>query len=416
MDRPRHLRLVPPPDASVGEPSDEARAALAAAGQVAAWIQLVHRHEHTVLGFAAALTDAPVEAAADARDAFLRLWERRRTFGPDTPVRELLLREVLRRADRFRLIPARRPAESILAEPAAPAEPAVPHREDDAKQFRRLDATWRLLPRPTRAVLHLVFALELPADAVARITGLPPARVTRVQADGLALLAVPGVEDVARRVGQLAGLRSAAVATPVADTVVERLHAPHGQRHVVASAVAVATAAIVTMLAFFMKGPFEDPAWSALEAMGPLSEAVFPRWQRGDARLPDGAAVNAGDMVTLTLDNHATDPLHVLVIAFDAAGTLHFLAPAELDPDLDPVSIPVPANRSFELPAITVPADATTGDWRLAVLVSRHPRAIRATRSALHMLTSPDPARLQRLLPETTVLVHRLRVRGLTGR
>lgn len=173
------------------EPSDEALAARAAAGDESAFEALVRRYQARAYRLAFRLVGADGDPQDALQEAFLQVFRKLASFRGESRFATWLFRIVTNAALMQRRSRSRRPAESLEAflprfdanglHAATPAELQVAARADELLDQRTLAARARegleRLPEAYRAAFVLRDLEELPTAEVALVLGLEPAAV-----------------------------------------------------------------------------------------------------------------------------------------------------------------------------------------------------------------------------------------------
>jgi RNA polymerase sigma-70 factor (ECF subfamily) len=173
------------------EPSDEALAARAAAGDESAFEALVRRYQARAYRLAFRLVGADGDPQDALQEAFLQVFRKLASFRGESRFATWLFRIVTNAALMQRRSRSRRPAESLEAflprfdanglHAATPAELRVAARADELLDQRTLAERARegieRLPEAYRAAFVLRDLEELPTAEVALVLGLEPAAV-----------------------------------------------------------------------------------------------------------------------------------------------------------------------------------------------------------------------------------------------
>lgn len=173
------------------EPSDEALAARAAAGDESAFEALVRRYQARAYRLAFRLVGADGDPQDALQEAFLQVFRKLASFRGESRFATWLFRIVTNAALMQRRSRSRRPAESLEAflprfdanglHAATPAELRVAARADELLDQRTLAERARegieRLPEAYRAAFVLRDLEELPTAEVAVVLGLEPAAV-----------------------------------------------------------------------------------------------------------------------------------------------------------------------------------------------------------------------------------------------
>jgi hypothetical protein len=116
---------------------------------------------------------------------------------------------------------------------------------------------------------------------------------------------------------------------------------------------------------------------SSHNALAPVR--IEARLVRDGALLPlDGAELHAGDGITARYVNQSTRPAYLALFALDAAGAVHWIFPAYLDPASNPSSIPLAASQTSRLLEDSVEPEAPApGRLRVVAVVSEQPLAVK---------------------------------------
>lgn len=152
---------------------DDTLMAKAAAGDEAAFSELVARYQARVRGFCAMILHDEALARDVAQDAFLRIWELRERYRPRGRFKELLFtvaRNLARKSAR------RRRLTSLFG--LAPAPTAIDDRVDEAVETDQarvlVAAALHRLPEKFRVPLVLRFTEDLSYDEIAAVIGRTP--------------------------------------------------------------------------------------------------------------------------------------------------------------------------------------------------------------------------------------------------
>lgn len=164
------------------EVTDEALAVRAAAGDHAAFEQLVRRHAGPLLAFCRRLLGDAAEAEDKVQEAFLRAYRGLDRFDPARRFSSWLYR-IAQNACVDALRARREWAPLDEAEPAASHAPPLP-----AEASPRVAQAVGDLPARQRAVLHLKYALGLDAVEIAERLDMTPGNVRVVLHRAIKLL------------------------------------------------------------------------------------------------------------------------------------------------------------------------------------------------------------------------------------
>ncbi len=173
------------------EPTDEALAARAAAGDESAFEDIVHRYQGRVFRLASRLTGSETDAADVLQETFLRAYRALASFRGESRFGTWLYRIATNAALAHRRARSRRPAESLEAflprfdgnggHLATPAALQVATRLDERIDRRVLAEKARAgierLPDLYREAFVLRDLEEMPTAEVAEVLGLEPAAV-----------------------------------------------------------------------------------------------------------------------------------------------------------------------------------------------------------------------------------------------
>ena len=173
------------------EPSDEALAARAAAGDEPAFEEIVRRYQGRVFRLASRLTGSETDAADVLQETFLRVYRGLRSFRGESRFGTWLYRIATNAALAHRRARSRRPAESLEAflprfdgdggHLSTPAELQSVTRVDELLDRRVLAEKARAgierLPDLYREAFVLRDLEEMPTGEVAEVLGLEPATV-----------------------------------------------------------------------------------------------------------------------------------------------------------------------------------------------------------------------------------------------
>jgi len=118
----------------------------------------------------------------------------------------------------------------------------------------------------------------------------------------------------------------------------------------------------------------------------------------------EGATLHRGDGFAVRYWKTTMEPTYLMAFAIDAAGEVHWIYPAHLDPLLDPHAVPLAASEDRLLGEVFEPESPAQGPLRVVAIVTSEPLTINAVEQRLGKGPRETAlARLASLGPSTRV-------------
>jgi hypothetical protein len=126
---------------------------------------------------------------------------------------------------------------------------------------------------------------------------------------------------------------------------------------------------------------------------------------RAGKSLPvEGATLHRGDGFAVRYWKTTMEPTYLMAFAIDAAGEVHWIYPAHLDPVSDPHAVPLAAGEDRLLGEVFEPESPAPGPLHVVAIVTSEPLTINAVEQRLGKGPRETAmARLANLIPSTRV-------------
>jgi hypothetical protein len=183
---------------------------------------------------------------------------------------------------------------------------------------------------------------------------------------------------------------------------------PSSQARSWAPLTALALAAGIAL--YFGIAPSKDDLrgiWTARGSRGATKEGlgVEVLVVRAGQSLPvEGATLHRGDGFAVRYWKTTMEPTYLMAFAIDAAGELHWIYPAFLDPASEPPAFPLAVGEDRLLGEVFEPESPAPGPLRVVAIITSEPLTIHVVEERLGKVSRETAsARLASLVPSTRV-------------